>query len=291
MEAAPPPEPAAEGSMNRIPPRIVIVLAASLVGSPVALAQTPPPAPAATLDGDFAAQKSAFMALPEDIRKGLQDALVWLGFYNGANDGDFGKRTRDSIVAWQRSVKATPDGVLGPTLVQALMAAADKARAAAGFQVISDPKTGARVGAPMKLVGKPGGPRLEFASSADADLATLYALLSAETPTRKIAYKAIKPGAFFVISGQDGAMKFYSRFEMSASAHPPVRGFTFSYPAAQGAQFDRVALAAANAFEAFPAQAVASPTPASMSGGGPPAPAPAPSATALVVAPGRALTA
>ena len=280
--------------MKRIPPRIVLALAASLVGAPVALAQTPPPAPAATLDAEFAAQKSAFMALPEDLRKGLQDALVWLGFYNVANDGDFGKRTRDSIVAWQHSVRATPDGMLGPTLVQALMAAADKARAAAGFQVISDPKTGARVGAPMKLVGKPGGPRLEFASSADADLATLYAQLSAETPTRKISYKAIKPGAFFVVSGQDGAMKFYSRFETSASAHPPVRGFTFSYPAAQGAELDRVALAVANAFEAFPAQRGAARVPAaSVAGGGSPgpAPAPAPSATALVVAPGRALTA
>src|SRR5271154_2204562 len=126
MTAAPPLESA--GSMKRIPPRIVLVLAASLVGSHCARAQTNPPAPTATLDADFAAQKSTFMTLPEDIRKGLQDALVWLGFYNGVNDGDFGKRTRDSIVAWQRSVKATPDRVLGPTLVQALMAAADKAR-------------------------------------------------------------------------------------------------------------------------------------------------------------------
>ena len=78
-------------------------------------------------------------------------ALVWLGFYNGANDGDFGKRTRYAIVAWQRSVKATPDGVLGPTLLQALTAAADKARAEVGFKAVSDPKTGARIGAPTMV--------------------------------------------------------------------------------------------------------------------------------------------
>ena len=149
-------------------------------------------------------------------------------------------------------MKATPDGVLGPTLLQALTAAADKARAEVNFKAVSDPKTGARIGAPTKLMGRPGGARLEFASSADADLAALYARLSAETPTRKVAYKAMKPGVFFVVLGQDGAAKFYSRFETSEGASPPVRGFTFSYPAAQASQFDRVAIAVAEFVRGVP---------------------------------------
>ena len=244
--------------MTRTPARLVLALTASILGAGLAPAQTPPAPAAPAADAAFAAQKSAFLALPPATRKAAQDALVWLGFYNGANDGDFGKRTRDAIVAWQRSVKATPDGVLGPTLLQALTAAADKARAEVGFKVVGDPKTGRRIGAPTKLMGKPGGARLDFASSADADLAALYARLSAETPTRKVAYKAMKPGVFFVVSGQDGAAKFYSRFETSEGASPPVRGFTFSYPAAQASQLDRVAIAVANSFEAFPGQAPAS---------------------------------
>src|SRR5580658_7179693 len=142
--------------MKRTTARLLLALAASILGVGLAPAQTlPAPAPAA--DAAFLMQKSAFLALPLATRKSAQDALVWLGFYNGASDGEFGKRTRDSIVAWQRSVKATPDGVLGPTLLQALTAAADKAHAAVGFQVISDPKTGARIGAPTKLMGRPGG--------------------------------------------------------------------------------------------------------------------------------------
>jgi hypothetical protein len=277
--------------MERTPACLLLVLAASILCSGLAPAQTPP-VPAA--DAGFAAQKSAFLALPPATRKAAQDALVWLGVYNGASDGDFGKRTGDAIVAWQRSVKATPDGVLGPTLLQALISAADRARAAVGFQVVSDPKTGARIGAPTKLMGKPGGPRLEFASSGDADLGPLYARLSSETPTRKVAYKAMKPGTFFVVSGQDGAAKFYSRFETSQGASPPVRGFTFSYPAAQGPQLDRVALAVANSFEAFPAQAQAnrqSTAPLAAPGASSPAPLATPFATALAIAPGRALTA
>ena len=59
-----------------------------------------------------------------------------------------GKRTRDSIVAFQASQKATGDGALSPGQLQALLAAGQKARAAAGFQTVADSKTGARIGAP-----------------------------------------------------------------------------------------------------------------------------------------------
>jgi hypothetical protein len=279
--------------MTRTPARLLLALTASILGAALAPAQTPSAPPASVADAAFAAQKSAFLALPQATRKAAQDALVWLGFYNGANDGNFGKRTRDAIVAWQRSVKATPDGVLGPTLLQALTSAADKARAEVGFKVVADPKTGARIGAPTKPMGKPGGARLEFASSADADLAALYARLSAETPTRKVAYKALKPGVFFVVSGQDGPAKFYSRFETSEGPSPPVRGFTFSYPAAQASQLDRIAIAIANSFEAFPGEAPASApsTAPSASAGGSPTPIAKAVATALVIGPGQALTA
>ena len=42
----------------------------------------------------------------------MQEALVWLGLYVGVNDGDFGKRTHDAILAFQASVKAPADGAL-----------------------------------------------------------------------------------------------------------------------------------------------------------------------------------
>jgi Putative peptidoglycan binding domain len=282
--------------MKRSPSRFLLALAVLLLAPPLAPAAAPSGAPAPASDtASFASQKSAFLALPEATRKAAQDALVWLGLYNGSNDGEFGKRTRDSIVAFQLSQKAPGDGVLSAAQLQALLSAADKARASAGFRVVDDPKTGARIGAPAKLMGKQGA-KLDFGSSANADLAALYARLSAETPSRKLAYKAMKPGAFFVVSGQDGPAKFYSRFEASESASPPIRGFTFAYPAAQAAQLDRVALAVANSFEAFPARAqspagAAAAQPAQASSGSlAPPPAPAAAATALVIASGEALT-
>jgi hypothetical protein len=164
---------------------------------------------------------------------------------------------------------------------------------------VSDPKTGVKIGAPLKLLNARAGAKLDFASSGDLDLGALYARLSAPTPSRKIAYKAIKPDGFFVVSGQDGATKFYTRFDKNAAANPPVRGFTFVYPASQTAYFDRVAIAIANSFEPFPeagaapaASAVANTSSPPPSGAqSPPTVLPAPAATALVVAPGKALTA
>ncbi len=239
--------------MRPKPACLALVLAATLLGALPAPAETRPPTPpaSAAADAAFEAQKAAFLALPLTARKAAQDALVWLGLYNGASDGDFGKRTCDSIAAFQLAQKAPGDGVLSPGQLQALMAGGEKARAAVGFKTIVDPRTSARIGAPTRLIGGKSGVTLDFASDASSDLASLYQRLSAETPSRRVAYKAMKPGAFLVVSGRDGGRKFYSRYELSATGNPPIRGFTFAYPAAR-ADLDKVALAVANAFEAFP---------------------------------------
>jgi peptidoglycan hydrolase-like protein with peptidoglycan-binding domain len=249
-------------------------------------------------DAALTAQKGAFLALPESTRKAAQDALVWLGFYVGVVDGDFGRGTRNAILAYQASAKAPQDGALSAPQLKALLASAQKARDAVGFQIVKDAKTGASIGAPTKLLGAHGGAKLDFAARSDADLDTLYARLSAPAPARRIVYKAIRQDDFFVVSGQDGTSAFYSRFEKNAAATPPVRGFTFAYPASQAAQLDRIALAVANSFEAFPqaraataANAATGAASAPASGLASPAPNPAPAATALVVAPGMALTA
>ena len=244
-----PSQAGSEELMRPTPARFALTLALGFI-SPV-LAQTPPAGLTAS-DAAFASQKAAFLALPEATRKAAQDALVWLGFYNGVNDGDFGKRTRDAILAFEASVKAPADGLLSPPALKALLTAAQKARDAAKFQVVTDPKSGARIGAPFKLITAGAGIKLEFASSDNADLGALYARLSAPSPTRKVIYKAIKPDAFFVVSGQDGATAFYTRFDKNAAANPPLRGFNFAYPAAEAARLNRIAIAVANSFEPFP---------------------------------------
>ena len=271
---------------------LALLLAAALLGAPPILAQVPSAKPTpAQPDAAFEAQRVAFLVLPAATRVAAQDALVWLGLYNGTSDGDFGKRTRDAIVAFETGQQAPGDGVLSPAQLQALLAAGDKARAAVGFRTIADPKTGARIGAPLKLLSARSGVTLDFASDPGSDLAALYARLAAESPARKVAYKAIKAGAFFVVSGQDAGRTFYTRYELNPAATPPIRGFTFSYPVARGDLF-RVALGVADAFVAFPPPGPATTSTANADAAQtPPAQPPEPKATALTVARDRALTA
>ena len=94
--------------MKRAPARLVFAMGLGLL-SPLASARTPAAAPSAD-DAAMAGQKAAFMGLPEATRKAAQEALVWLGLYVGVNDGDFGKHTRDAIIAFQTSLKAPARG-------------------------------------------------------------------------------------------------------------------------------------------------------------------------------------
>jgi hypothetical protein len=171
-------------------------------------------------------------------------------------------------------------------------------KAAVGFKTIDDAATGLRIGAPTKLLEKrESGPGASSLTSKDGsvglytkettgDLAALYKSLSADAGNRKVTYKFLKPDAFFVTAGEDGDNKFYRRY--AAGEGGKLRGFAFVYPKARAKTLDPVALAIANSFDPFPS----APTPPVAT----PAPTPTPeppklTATALVVAPGVAVTA
>ena len=75
-----------------------------------------------------------------------------LGFTSASTTATSASTPATRSSRFQASVKAPADGTLSPPLLKALLAAAQKAREAAGFQVVSDPKTGAKIGAPLKLL-------------------------------------------------------------------------------------------------------------------------------------------
>ena len=215
----------------------LVALTAAGAAPAFAAPPSPPAAAAAAADAKLEAQKAAFLAMPEADRKAVQDALGWLDFYNGAVDGAFGKRTRDSILAYQQSVGAAPDGIVSPAELEALKTAAQRARAAVDFALVDDRISGVRIGAPLKLLTKlkpssgdttlqsgDGGVSLALQARAgagdDSGLAALYAQLTAEAGGRKITYKAIKAGEFFVVAGEDKGEKFYTRFAKSPADWP-----------------------------------------------------------------------
>jgi hypothetical protein len=288
---------------------LTLSAAALILGESAALAaqnQTPPPAPAAgAADQVFQTQKTAFDALPEVDRRAIQDALVWTGDYNGVVDGSFGKRTRDSILSYQANIKAPTTGVLDTLALAALLAVAEKAKAAVKFQIVADDKSGVRIGAPLKLLEKraplPNGLRLSNAdgsttlelTGANGDLSALYQRLTADAPGRKITLKLSRPD-FFVVSGEEGGRKFYARYAKAPANWPDpnqVRGFTVTYPE-QSTNFDRLSVAIANSFDPFsttPLPTAVAATPAKSAP--PPQPKAALAASGVIVAAGEALTA
>src|SRR6185437_9007107 len=140
--------------MTRI---FVALLAATL---PARAVETKPPVAVATPAGKAAQatpQARAFLVLAEADRKAAQEALGWLGFYNGVDDGAFGKRTVEALSAYQRSLDGQGDGIITAKALAALKAGAAKAKAAIGFRLIDDAATGVRIGAPLKLLEKRGG--------------------------------------------------------------------------------------------------------------------------------------
>lgn len=267
---------------------------------PAVTATTPNPSPGEPTVG----AKAAFQALSEAERKAMQDALGWLGFYNGVVDGAYGKRTIEALIGYQQSLAAAPDGVVTPKQLGALKSAAAKAKAAVGFTLIDDAATGVRMGAPLKFLDKrESGAKYSNFASADGevglylketsgDLATLFKTLTS-APNRKVTYKYLKPDSFFVVAGEEGEKKFYRRYVAApgdAREGKTLRSFAFLYPKARAKALDPVALAVANAFEPFPS--AVPPAPASPLT---PSPTPTPqspklSAVALVVMPGLAIT-
>jgi hypothetical protein len=252
---------------------VLVALLAGCAAPHAVFAQAAAPTPSPSVDARMEAQKASFLAMPEADRKAVQDALGWLGLYNGAVDGAFGKRTRDSILAYQKSLNATADGVVSDPQLATLKAAAQKARTAVGFELVDERASGVRIGAPLKILDKiamigdavtlekaGGSVTLAFArrTGADADLAALHAKLTADEKGRKISYKAMKADDFFAVAGELSGRKFYTRFAKAPAnwpAGPELRGFTFSYPGDEAADLDKVALAIANSFEPFSSSA------------------------------------
>ncbi|WP_166652510.1 peptidoglycan-binding domain-containing protein [Enterovirga rhinocerotis] len=216
----------------------------------------------------YEAARAAFEALPEANRTAIQDALVWTGDYASTADGVFGRRSFEAIQAFQRRTKRPATGVLDKAATATLLSAAARARGAAGFSVVSDQPTGIRIGLPLKLLPKrsantAGGTRLQSKDdrvtldtrSQPGDAEELRALyernLAIRTPGRTITYRLQRPD-FVVIAGETPGGRFYSRYAQQGET---IRGFSIGYDKALSAEFDRITVAIANSFDAFPGSA------------------------------------
>ncbi len=229
--------------------------------------QAKPPAPGSP--------RAVYAAMPEHERMTIQADLIWTGDYNGIIDTEFGDNSVAAVKAFQKRNGGKETGILNPDERAKLAESARTKREAAGWRVVDDRATGARLGVPGKLAPQsaPSGSGTRWQSSRGelqvetfrisapgTTLASVFDRMKKEPANRRPEYQVLKPD-FFVVSGmQGGVKKFYVRGQIKGEE---VRGVTILYDKALETTVDRIVVAVSNAFAGFPsAQAVAAPGPA-----------------------------
>jgi hypothetical protein len=87
-----------------------------------------------------------------DDQRRVQEALVYLGGYDGRIDGQFGRRTQAAIRAFQRRLGDEPDGTLTDQQQTALLEQAEALRQQHGVQTLRDQKDGYSFVYPRELL-------------------------------------------------------------------------------------------------------------------------------------------
>ncbi|MBT9290236.1 peptidoglycan-binding domain-containing protein [Prosthecodimorpha staleyi] len=239
-----------------------LILAPLVPHAAPAAAQTTPPTATQSQNPLLDAARAAFDALPLDDRKAIQNDLVWASTYNGTLDGQFGKGSFDAIVSFELKNKLKADGILDSRERGALAAEAEKLRGMSGYAVVTDPKTGLRIGLPVKAF-ETSGPRgrgtawtrkdnrISVATEAyrpgEADLQAMFDQLKAEQAGRKVTY-AIWRQTWFVVAGETQTHKFYTRY---ATGPAGVVGYTYGFEKSTP-DGDRIAVVLSNSFDPFP---------------------------------------
>ena len=91
----------------------VTPLAPALSSEAETVAEAPAPAQEPEVSEETPREaRASEAALSRDAKKNLQIALQWAGFYNAAIDGSFGRGTRNSMAAWQKSNNFEKTGIL-----------------------------------------------------------------------------------------------------------------------------------------------------------------------------------
>ncbi len=228
------------------------------------LCQGPALAQPRPADPRLAEATRIFEGLPDAERKAIQADLIWTGHLNSAATGNFGPLTFRAVNGFKAG-RGAPDGQLSPAERQELARLARTAREAAGFAVVTDERTGVRIGVPQKLLPKreatpTGGSRWQSADGkitldvsagpASEPLAAAFERQIAVNPNvqRRVTYKLLQPN-FFVVAGETPGGRFFRR---QASGPAGLRGFSVGYDKTVAATFDKVVTAIADSFEPFP---------------------------------------
>jgi peptidoglycan hydrolase-like protein with peptidoglycan-binding domain len=212
-------------------------------------------------------------AMAQAERQAIQSDLAWVGQYNGAISGEVSERMVAAIKEFQKAKGDKATGVLNPQERSVLAETAKRRQDNVGWKIVTDPRTGARLGVPTKLVPQQSSDangakwssstgtiqiQLSRRKEASPTTARLAEQEKKEPAGRKVEYAVVKPD-FFVLSGMQGLKKFYVR---GAFKGDEVRILTILYDQATEGTVEPVVIAMSSAFNPFPSGAqIAGPPP------------------------------
>jgi peptidoglycan hydrolase-like protein with peptidoglycan-binding domain len=206
-------------------------------------------------------------AMAQGERLALQSDLAWVGQYNGAITGEVSERMVAAIKEFQKSQGGKQTGVLNPKERLDLADIAKRRQDNAGWKIVTDPGSGARLGIPTRLTpqqssdangakwSSPTGTiqiQLSRRKEANPTTAKLAEHERKEPAGRAIDYTVVKPD-FFVLSGLQGLKKFYLRGTFNGDE---VRILTILYDQATENTVEPVVIAMSSAFNPFPSGAL-----------------------------------
>jgi hypothetical protein len=211
-------------------------------------------------DPKQAGVKDAFLALPFADRVAMQSDLTWGGDFNGPIDGEFSDKLFEAAKAYQKRHKNQVTGMLSAEERTALATAVEPRKEQAGWQLMEDPVTGARVGIPTRFatvtVPLANGTRwsseqgqLQIETFRIDTGATLDAVFEQQKkmPRRRVTGSSLQADSF-VISGIQGLKKMVVR---GAARNNQVRGITILYDQAMEGSIDPLVAPMSSAFVPF----------------------------------------
>jgi peptidoglycan hydrolase-like protein with peptidoglycan-binding domain len=197
------------------------------------------------------ALRDAYMALPMSERLAIQLDLTWSGDYRGLADGEFSDRLVEAVKDYQKRNKLKVTGLLAPEERAALAAVIAPRQNEAGWHMVEDPVTGARLGIPAKFATKvTPGPNGTRWSSEQGQLqietfridtgATLEAVFDQQKklPRRRVSGSSLLSDSFVII-GMQGLKKMRV---VGYARDGEVRGLTILYDQAMEGSIDPLVL-------------------------------------------------
>ena len=204
--------------------------------------------------------REAYTALPPAERVAIQLNLSWAGDYRGPPDGEFSDKLSEAMKDYQKRNKLKVTGLLTPDERASLASAVAPRQSRAGWRMVEDPVTGARLGIPAtfatKVTALPSGTRwsseqgqLQIETFRIDTGATLQAVFDQQKklPRRRVESSNLQADSFSI-----GGMQGLKKMRIIGYARDnEVRGLAILYDQAMEGSIDSLVGPIAGAYLPF----------------------------------------